>query len=149
VVEDSDDHEHIMVFEAYPEEQRDMRIITVLLTSIATLLLFFRISATIRNRGWLGLEDAFVIAANVRGKRHYTHNNANELQFCLILLAACIYTSTTYGFGKRVADIKASGGDVKTAMKASTPPVRETSTLNFVNWTSHIPYTDLVSSISG
>jgi hypothetical protein len=59
-----------MVFKAYPNEQRDMRWITISLTAIATLLLFFRITATVRNRGWLGLEDAFVITANVRVKMH-------------------------------------------------------------------------------
>jgi hypothetical protein len=66
------DHEDIMVFKAYPHEQRDMRIITVALTTIATALLLFRITATIRNRGWLGLEDTFVIAANVRDKLHFS-----------------------------------------------------------------------------
>jgi hypothetical protein len=54
-----------MIFKAYPEEQRDMRWITVTMTSIATLLLICRIYTTVRNRGWLGLEDAFVITANV------------------------------------------------------------------------------------
>ena len=54
-----------MVFEAYPDQQRDMRWITVVLTSVATLLLGCRLIATVRNRGFLGLEDAFVIAANV------------------------------------------------------------------------------------
>jgi hypothetical protein len=58
----------IMIFKAYPEEQRDMRWITVTMTSIATLLLICRIYATVRNRGWLGLEDAFVITANVGAK---------------------------------------------------------------------------------
>jgi hypothetical protein len=53
-----------MIFKAYPAEQKDMRWITISLTTIATLLLLFRITATVRNRGWLGLEDAFVIAAN-------------------------------------------------------------------------------------
>jgi hypothetical protein len=60
-----------MVFKAYPNEQRDIRIITITLTTIATGLLFFRITATIRNRGWLGLEDTFVIAANVSDKIRY------------------------------------------------------------------------------
>jgi hypothetical protein len=41
----------------------------------------------------------------------------DDYQVCLILLATCIYKSTTYGFGMRVADIKASGGDVIKAMK--------------------------------
>ncbi|KAH8726937.1 hypothetical protein GQ44DRAFT_678817 [Phaeosphaeriaceae sp. PMI808] len=90
-----------MIFQAYPEEQRDIRWITVTLAAIATFLLLFRITATWRNRGWLGLEDAFVIAADI----------------CLILLAWCIYQSTTHGFGKRSVDIKASGGNLKEAMK--------------------------------
>jgi hypothetical protein len=47
--------------------------------------------------------------------------NANVSQVCLILLAACIYTSTSYGFGMRLADIKASGGDPKKAMKVGRP----------------------------
>jgi hypothetical protein len=56
----------IMIFTPYPEQPEHIRWITVTMTTIATLLLLFRITATIRNRGWLGLEDAFVIAANVR-----------------------------------------------------------------------------------
>jgi hypothetical protein len=55
-----------MIFTPYPEQPEHIRWITVTMTTIATLLLLFRITATIRNRGWLGLEDAFVIAANVR-----------------------------------------------------------------------------------
>ncbi|CAO2647456.1 Nn.00g083780.m01.CDS01 [Neocucurbitaria sp. VM-36] len=90
-----------MIFNAYPEEQRDLRWVTVALTTIATLLLLSRITSTIRNRGWLGLEDAFVIAANV----------------FLIILAACIYKSTTYGFGMKVVDIKRTGGNVTKALK--------------------------------
>ncbi|KAH5358932.1 hypothetical protein HBI49_140190 [Parastagonospora nodorum] len=90
-----------MIFKAYPEEQSHMRWITIIMTAIATLLLFCRIMATVKNRGWLGVEDAFVIAANI----------------CLILLATCMYIATTYGFGKRIADIKESGGDVKKALK--------------------------------
>lgn len=78
-----------------------MRWITVVLTSIATLLLCCRLTATVRNRGFLGLEDAFVITANI----------------CLILLAVCIYMSTTYGFGTPIATIKANGGDAKHALK--------------------------------
>jgi hypothetical protein len=58
-----------MVFEAYPEQQRDMRWVLVSLTTLATLLLIFRITATIRHRGWLGLEDFFVITANVSAAR--------------------------------------------------------------------------------
>lgn len=94
-----------MIFKAYPDEQRDYRIIVITLTIIATLLLFCRIGTTIRNRGWLGLEDAFVIAANI----------------CLIVLASCMYTATTYGFGMRVADIKRTGGDIPHALKVSPP----------------------------
>jgi hypothetical protein len=63
--EDTLTRQDIMIFKAYPEEQRDMRWITITMTSIATLLLICRIYATVRNRGWLGLEDAFVITANV------------------------------------------------------------------------------------
>jgi hypothetical protein len=33
------------------------------------------------------------------------------------LLAACIYVSTTYGFGMRMVDIKEAGGDPKKALK--------------------------------
>jgi hypothetical protein len=106
-----------MIFKAYPAEQRDMRWITISLTTIATLLLLFRITATVRNRGWLGLEDAFVIAANVYTTTNIATEFADNLQICLILLAACIYTATTYGFGMRVKDIKESGGDVKEALK--------------------------------
>ena len=55
-----------IMFHAYEGEQRDLRWVSVTLTSIATILLLCRLSATIKNRGWLGLEDALVIVANVR-----------------------------------------------------------------------------------
>ncbi|KAF2023136.1 hypothetical protein EK21DRAFT_81577 [Setomelanomma holmii] len=54
-----------MIFRAYEEEQRDLRWVPVFLTTIATVLLLLRILSTIRNRGWLGLEDYLVIFANV------------------------------------------------------------------------------------
>ncbi|KAF1944951.1 hypothetical protein EJ02DRAFT_420002 [Clathrospora elynae] len=90
-----------MIFVAYAEEQRDLQWVTVTLTTIATLLLSWRIATTIRYRGWLGLEDAFVIAAD----------------FSLILLAVFIYKSTTYGFGLHLVDVKRTGGDVKKALQ--------------------------------
>jgi hypothetical protein len=55
-----------------------------------------------------------------------------------------MYTSTTYGFGMRVADIKASGGDVKTAMKVNSPRVHQPSPLKWVRRTLLRLYTDLV-----
>jgi hypothetical protein len=67
-----------MIFKAYPAEQRDMRWITISMTTIATLLLLFRITATVRNRGWLGLEDAFVIAANVWIAKNLVRESANK-----------------------------------------------------------------------
>lgn len=42
---------------------------------------------------------------------------ANDKKICLILLAVCIYMSTTYGFGTPIATIKANGGDAKHALK--------------------------------
>lgn len=54
-----------MAFKAHDGQQRDLRWVTVTLTLIAAFLLVFRLRATVRNRGWLGLEDGFVIAANV------------------------------------------------------------------------------------
>ncbi|KAF9697717.1 hypothetical protein EKO04_003971 [Ascochyta lentis] len=57
--------------------------------------------ATVKNRGWLGSEDALVAAANM----------------FLIVFAAMIYKATTYGFGLRVVDIKRTGGDYTKAMK--------------------------------
>ncbi|KAF2621930.1 hypothetical protein BU25DRAFT_481224 [Macroventuria anomochaeta] len=90
-----------MLFHAYPEEQRDLRWVSATLTTIATLLLLCRLSATVKNRGWLGLEDGLVIAANV----------------FLIIFTAMIYEATIHGFGMRIVDIKRSGGDLKTAMK--------------------------------
>ncbi|PSN72940.1 hypothetical protein BS50DRAFT_606772 [Corynespora cassiicola Philippines] len=56
-----------MIFQAYPEEQRDLRWVTLTLTSIATLLMICRMVATWKNRGWFGLEDGFVIAAATGG----------------------------------------------------------------------------------
>lgn len=53
------------MFHAYEGQQRELRWVSVTLTVIATSLLLFRLSATIKNRGWLGLEDALVIAACV------------------------------------------------------------------------------------
>jgi hypothetical protein len=58
------------MFEAYPDQQKDMRWASVALTIVATVLLFLRLAATIKNRGWLGYEDAFVAAANVSLNRY-------------------------------------------------------------------------------
>jgi len=55
-----------MVFKAYANEQRDLRWVVVALSSIATLLLAARLLTTWKNRGWLGLEDVFVVMADVR-----------------------------------------------------------------------------------
>jgi hypothetical protein len=54
-----------MIFDAYPGEHRDLQWVTVSLTVIATLLVTWRISNAVTTRGWLGLDDAFVVAANV------------------------------------------------------------------------------------
>jgi hypothetical protein len=54
-----------MIFDAYPGEQRDLQWVTATLTVVATLLVTWRISNAITTRGCLGLEDAFVVAANV------------------------------------------------------------------------------------
>ncbi|KAL6165044.1 hypothetical protein ACJQWK_08301 [Exserohilum turcicum] len=89
------------MFHAYPGERRDLQWVTVTLTSIATILLISRISLTIKNRGWLGLEDGFVIAANV----------------CLIVFAVCVYIATLHGFGMPKAAIPKFGGNYIEAMK--------------------------------
>ncbi|KAF3031500.1 hypothetical protein E8E12_000456 [Didymella heteroderae] len=89
------------MFHAYEGQQRELRWVSVSFTTIATLLLLFRLSATIKNRGWLGLEDALVIAANV----------------FLIIFTVMIHEETVHGFGMRVVDIKRTGGDLRTAMK--------------------------------
>ncbi|KAF2468574.1 uncharacterized protein BDR25DRAFT_344281 [Lindgomyces ingoldianus] len=90
-----------MVFSAYVEEQRDLRWVTVTLTSIATILLCCRLITTWRNRGWLGMEDAFVVSANI----------------FLVAFTAMVYMSTTYGFGTHAVDIKKSGGNISKAMQ--------------------------------
>ncbi|ORY00959.1 hypothetical protein BCR34DRAFT_494276 [Clohesyomyces aquaticus] len=90
-----------MVFSAYPEEQRDLRWVTATLTGIATILLCLRLMSTWRNRGWWGMEDGFVVSANV----------------CLIAFTAMVYMETKYGFGTHVVDIQRSGGNVSKAMK--------------------------------
>jgi hypothetical protein len=54
-----------MIFSAYQGQQQDLQWVTVTLTVISTVLLLWRVTNTITSRGWLGLEDAFVIAANV------------------------------------------------------------------------------------
>ena len=109
-----------MIFIAYPEEQRDLQWVTVTLTVISTLLLTWRISSTITSRGWLGLEDAFVIMANVSLCSRFKHRGTDTLQVWLILLAAFIYKSTTYGFGMHVSDIQRTGGSVTEALKVRT-----------------------------
>jgi hypothetical protein len=55
-----------MIFKAYADEQRDLRWVVVTLTSIATVLLGLRMITTWKNRGWFGLEDVFVVLADVR-----------------------------------------------------------------------------------
>lgn len=55
-----------MIFDPYPEEQRDLRWVSLCLTAIATLLLLMRLVSTWHNRGWFGAEDVCVIAATVR-----------------------------------------------------------------------------------
>jgi hypothetical protein len=54
-----------MIFDAYLGEQRDLQWVTVTLSVIATLLVTWRISNAMTTRGWLSLEDAFVVAANL------------------------------------------------------------------------------------
>ena len=53
------------LFHSYPEQQRDLRWVTVGLTALATVLLLMRLVATWKNRGWFGLEDVFVVTAHV------------------------------------------------------------------------------------
>ena len=64
-----------MIFDAYPGEQRDLQWVTVTLTVIATLLVTCRISNAVTTRGWLGLEDAFVVAANVSSSLQKQNNH--------------------------------------------------------------------------
>lgn len=54
-----------VIFSAYANEQRDLRWVSVTLSSIALVLLILRMLTTWQNRGWFGLEDAFVIASTV------------------------------------------------------------------------------------
>ncbi|KAH6862885.1 hypothetical protein AA0119_g8731 [Alternaria tenuissima] len=91
-----------MIFSAYEGQQKDLQWVTVTLTVISTVLLIWRITNTIISRGWLGLEDVFVIMANI----------------WLVLLAAFIYRSTTYGFGTRLVDIARDGGNATEALKS-------------------------------
>ena len=109
------------MFHAYEGQQRELRWVSGSLTTVATLLLLFRLSATIKNRGWLGLEDALVIAANV-SKALGRLEQFLTPQLFLIIFTVMIHEETQYGFGLRVVDIKRTGGDLKTAMK-----VRRTS----------------------
>jgi hypothetical protein len=118
-----------MIFYTYEEQQRDLRWVSVSLTTIATLLLFFRLSATIKNRGWLGLEDAMVIAANVSAMTTRLQDLLISQVF-LIIFTAMIYEATMHGFGMRVVDIQRSGGNLRKAMK-----VCRTSILNDQNLT--------------
>ena len=55
-----------MILPTYPKEQRDLRWVTITLITITTLLLLYRLSATVKNRGCLGPGLVFVIMANVR-----------------------------------------------------------------------------------
>ncbi|KAL1798087.1 hypothetical protein ACET3X_002124 [Alternaria dauci] len=91
-----------MIFSAYEGQQRDLQWVTVTLTVISTLLLVWRITNTITSRGWLGLEDVFVITANV----------------WLVLLAAFIFRSTKYGFGLHLVDVIKTGGNPTEALKS-------------------------------
>lgn len=104
------------MFHAYEGQQRELRWVSVSLTTIATLLLLFRLSATIKNRGWLGLEDTLVIAANV-SKDPDRLEQFLISQLFLIIFTVMIHEETQHGFGLRVADIKRTGGDLITAMK--------------------------------
>ena len=104
------------MFHAYEGQQRELRWVSGSLTTVATLLLLFRLSATIKNRGWLGLEDALVIAANVSKALERLEQFLTP-QLFLIIFTVMIHEETQYGFGLRVADIKRTGGDLITAMK--------------------------------
>jgi hypothetical protein len=104
------------MFHAYEGQQRELRWVSVSLTTISTFLLLFRLSATIKNRGWLGLEDALVIAANV-SKAPECLEYLLISQLFLIIFTVMIHEETRYGFGLHIVDIKRTGGDLKTAMK--------------------------------
>jgi len=54
-----------MIFQPYEGEQRDIRWVTITLAVIATALLSCRLVSTWKNRGWFGMEDVFVVAADV------------------------------------------------------------------------------------
>ena len=110
---------HATMFHAYPGERRDLQWVTVTLTSIATILLISRISLTIKNRGWLGLEDGFVIAANVSAHIRATRSDTDGDQVCLIVFAVCVYIATLHGFGMPKAAIPKFGGNYIEAMKVS------------------------------
>ncbi|KAJ4296403.1 hypothetical protein N0V90_006448 [Kalmusia sp. IMI 367209] len=90
-----------VIFSAYANEQRDLRWVSISLSAMALVLLAMRMTTTWQNRGWFGLEDAFVIASTV----------------FLMLFAAMVFTSTHYGFGMHVTDIIRTGGSVRQALK--------------------------------
>lgn len=54
-----------MLFEPYPEEQLDLRWVTITLTLIAVFLLLARLTSTWNRRGSLGWEDGFVAMSTV------------------------------------------------------------------------------------
>ena len=54
-----------IIFSAYANEQRDLRWVSLSLSAVALVLLVLRMLTTWKNRGWFGLEDAFVIASTV------------------------------------------------------------------------------------
>lgn len=58
-----------VVFSAYANEHRDLRWVSVSLASLALVLLIMRMVTTWQNRGWFGLEDAFVMASTVSPSR--------------------------------------------------------------------------------
>lgn len=116
------------MYSAYPGEQHDLRWVTVTLTSIATILLICRLSITFKNRGWLGIEDALVITANVSVRVRVLRTDTDRRQMWLIAFAICVYMATIYGFGLKGADIKKSGGDFKKAIKVSEVDVMTQTT---------------------
>lgn len=118
------------MYSAYPGEQQDLRWVSVTLTAIAVILLASRISITIKNRGWLGVEDVLVIASTVSTHLRISQTDTDVEQVWLIIFAVCVYMATIYGFGTRVVDIKRTGGNIKEAMKVSrTDLVTMTGTL--------------------
>ncbi|KAF2703235.1 hypothetical protein K504DRAFT_508151 [Pleomassaria siparia CBS 279.74] len=88
-----------MSFNPYPGQEHDLRNIPIALTTLAVTLVTARLVTTFKNIGWLGVEDAFMVASSM----------------CLVVFCIILSQASKYGFGKHLVDIKKTGGDVDKA----------------------------------